>query len=64
MASYSEQLKSTQASAVLIPPSFEKLNSKLTYIEVEKPNIAFQKIINEYLKPNFKLAGIDNSCFC
>lgn len=61
MASYSEQLKSTNASAVLIPPTFDKINSNLTYIEVEKPNLAFQKIINEYLKPNFRLVGIDNS---
>ena len=61
MSSYSEQLNSTKASAVLIPPSFDKINKNLTYIEVEKPNLAFQKVINEYLKPKFTLIGIDNS---
>ena len=61
MSSYSESLKSTQASAVLIPPTFEKLNADLTYIEVDKPNIAFQQIINTFLKPEFNLSGIHES---
>lgn len=61
MASYTELLKTTKASAVLIPPKFEKLNDQLTYIEVDKPNIAFQKIINTFLKPQFNLSGIHDS---
>lgn len=61
MSSYSNQLKETKAAAVLIPPSFEKLNPSITYIEVEKPNIAFQKIINTYFKPTFELNGIHSS---
>lgn len=61
ISSYSNQLKETRATAVLIPPSFEKLNPSITYIEVEKPNIAFQKIINTYFKPTFELNGIDDS---
>lgn len=61
MSSYSEQLKETKATAVLIPPSFDKSNPNITYIEVEKPNIAFQKIINTYFKPTFELIGIHSS---
>jgi UDP-3-O-[3-hydroxymyristoyl] glucosamine N-acyltransferase len=61
MPSYLHYLKTTNASAILIPPDFEKLNEKITYIEVEKPNIAFQKIINRFFKPEFILEGIDES---
>lgn len=61
MSSYLNQLKETKASVVLIPPTFEKSNPDLTYIEVEKPNIAFQKIVNTYFKPKFELSGIHSS---
>ena len=61
MSSYLYYLKSTKASAVLIPPDFEKLNNEITYIEVNKPNIAFQQIINRFFKPEFVLKGIDES---
>ncbi len=61
MPSYLDFLKTTNASAVLIPPSFEKTNTELTYIEVDKPNLAFQKIINTYFKPNFNLKGVHQS---
>jgi len=61
MPSYIEFLETTKASAVLIPPSFEKLNSNLNYIEVEKPNLAFQKIINTFFMPSFNLSEIDKT---
>ena len=61
MPSYLDFLSTTRASAVLIPPLFEKLNDKITYIEVDKPNLAFQKIINTYFKPEFELNGVDES---
>ena len=61
MESYNEYLKTTKASAVLIPPKFEKVNKSISYIEVDKPNLAFQKVIDSYFKPEFKLSGIDKS---
>lgn len=61
MKSYNHYLETTKASVVLIPPDFEKLNKNLTYIEVEKPNLAFQKIIKNYFNPKFTLNGIDRS---
>lgn len=61
MSSYIEHLQSTKASAVLIPPSFEKKNTEITYIEVDKPDLAFQKIVRKYFKPDFYLAGIHKS---
>ena len=61
MKSYNHYLESTHASVVLIPPNFEKLNNKLTYIEVVQPNLAFQKIVKKYFNPKFNLAGVDKS---
>jgi len=61
MSSYLEYLESTNASVVLIPPAFEKINKNITYIEIEKPNLAFQKIISNYFKPKFELDWIHDS---
>ncbi|PID61248.1 MAG: UDP-3-O-(3-hydroxymyristoyl)glucosamine N-acyltransferase [Ignavibacteriae bacterium] len=61
LPAYIHCLKDTKASVVLIPPDFEKINKEITYIEVEKPNIAFQAIIKKYFKPEFNLNGIDKS---
>ena len=37
------------------------MNNEITYIEVLKPNIAFQEIIGRFFKPEFFLEGIDES---
>lgn len=58
MPSYSAHLQSTNATAVLIPPTFDKTNSNINYIEVEKPNIAFLEIVNHFFSPKFELTGI------
>jgi len=63
MPLYHEFLKTTNASAVLIPAEFEKSNKNITYIEVEKPDLAFQKIINTFFQPTFNLIGVDKSAF-
>ena len=56
-----QYLESTSASAVLIPPDFKKLNDNITYIEVDKPNLAFQRIIITYFKTNFTVNGVHES---
>lgn len=61
MQSYQRYLVETNATAVLIPPEFDKINPNITYIEVEKPNIAFQKVVSKYFMPDFKLEGIHDS---
>ena len=61
MPSYLKYLSSTKASAILIKPSFEKVRSDLTYIEVEKPDIALQKIIIKYFSKPIAIDGIDES---
>ncbi len=61
LPAYQKYLKTAKASAVLIKPDIEKTNPDLTYIEVDNPDIAFQKIIIEYFSPEFKLNGVDKS---
>ncbi len=58
MSSYKDYLKNTKASVIIISPEIEKTNSNLTYIEVDKPNIAFQNIVRKFFNPKFVLEGI------
>ncbi len=61
LPSYEKYLETTKASAVIISPEFKKTRSDLSYIEVQNPNVAFQKIITTFLKPKLNLSGIDSS---
>lgn len=61
LPAYEKHLKTTQASVILIKSDIEKTNENITYIEVENPDIAFQKIIIEYFTPELKLDGIDKT---
>ncbi|MFZ1289363.1 MAG: UDP-3-O-(3-hydroxymyristoyl)glucosamine N-acyltransferase [Melioribacteraceae bacterium] len=61
MASYNHFLNSTKASAILVNKDIEQTNKNLTYIIVDKPNLAFQKIIIKYFSPEFSLQGIHSS---
>lgn len=58
---YNKFLSTTHATAVLVNQNSPKDNSKLTYIEVKNPQIAFQIILNKFFKPNFKFNGISSS---
>ena len=61
LPAYEKHLKTTEASVILIKSDLEKTNNNITYIEVDNPDVAFQKIIIEYFKPELKLEGIDKS---
>lgn len=61
LPAYEKYLATTKASAVIISPNFKKIRSDISYIEVQNPNVAFQKIISTFLKPELKLKGIDAS---
>lgn len=63
LPSYEKFLATTKASAVLIDPKFAKGRADLSYIEVENPNVALQKIVITYLKPEIGINGIDPSAF-
>lgn len=59
--SYEKFLSTTNASAILISPDFQKSRTDLNYIEVKNPNVALQKIIITLLAPKINLIGIDPS---
>ncbi len=60
-SSFTKYLTSTQASVILINKTIEKTRTDLTYIEVDEPKIAFQKIIEKYFAYEITLTGIDSS---
>lgn len=61
--SYIHFLSQTKASAILVNSKIEKTNKNITYIEVEKPNVALYKVILKYFNPKFSLSGINNSAY-
>jgi UDP-3-O-[3-hydroxymyristoyl] glucosamine N-acyltransferase len=60
---YEKFFPTTKATAIIVNPGFEKSRDDITYIEIEKPNIALQKIIMHFFNPEFKLEGIDETAF-
>lgn len=63
MPAYQKFLSTTKATAVIIKPDFPKERDDLTYIEVDKPDIAFQKLIIKFFSPVINLEGIDPTAF-
>lgn len=60
---YEKYFASTKASAIIVKPNFKKTRDDISYIEVQNPNKAFFKIVNEFFAPDFKLEGIDPTAF-
>lgn len=60
---YEKYFASTNASAIIVKPDFKKTRDDISYIEVQNPNKAFFKIVNEFFAPDFKLEGIDQTAF-
>ncbi len=58
---YAHLLETTNATVVLITSSIEKTRNDIIYIEVEKPDIAIQKVIIEYFNYQISFSGIDKS---
>ncbi|MCF6268448.1 MAG: UDP-3-O-(3-hydroxymyristoyl)glucosamine N-acyltransferase [Melioribacteraceae bacterium] len=61
LASYEKHLLTTKASVVLIKPSIKKTRDNLIYIEVDKPDIALQKVVIKYFTSPIPFSGIDDS---
>lgn len=59
LPAYEKYLETTKASAVIVNANIKKTRTDISYIEVEKPNIAFQKILIKFFSPEIKLKGID-----
>ncbi len=60
---YKKYLETTKATAVLISKEEDASRSDLTYILVESPDKAFQKVIITFFNPEFKLTGIDETAY-
>jgi UDP-3-O-[3-hydroxymyristoyl] glucosamine N-acyltransferase len=60
---YEKYFPTTKAAAIIVKPGFDKSRKDITYIEVENPNVAFQKIVMKYFNPELELIGIDNTAF-
>jgi len=58
---YEKHLLTTKASVILIKPSIKKTRDDLIYIEVDKPDIALQKVVIKYFASQVPFSGIDNS---
>ncbi len=63
LPAYEKYFPTTQASIILVKPGFNKTRDDITYIEVEKPNVALQKIVVKYFAYEMELEGIDESAF-
>lgn len=61
LPAYIKFLTTTKASVIIVNDEIERTRDDITYIVVNNPNIAFQKIIIKYFTPEFKLEGIDQS---
>jgi len=56
-------LETTGASVLLASEDAPKTREDITYIVVDNPNLAFQKIISKYFDKRTKLEGIDSTAF-
>lgn len=63
LPAYEKYFESTNASAVLVKPDFNKSRNGITLIKVDAPDKAFLKIILKYFSPEFNLEGIDKTAF-
>lgn len=59
LPNYVKHLDTTKAKVVLIKPEFERKREDLTYIIVENPDKALQKIVQKYFTYELELSGID-----
>lgn len=48
LSSYEKYFSTTKASVIIVKSEFKKTRDDITYIQVENPNVAFQKIIIKY----------------
>ena len=63
LANYEKYLPTTNASVIIIKPSIKKTNNNATYIEVNNPDIAIQKVIIKYFSSIKHIYGIESSAF-
>lgn len=63
LPAYNKYFPTTKASAIIVKPDFERSRDDISYIVVNNPNIAFQKIVMHFFKRQIKHFGIDSTAF-
>lgn len=63
LPAYEKYFPSTQASAIIVKPGFNRSRDDITYIEVNSPNKAFFRLVDHFFKPAITLTGIDSTAF-
>jgi len=61
LPNYIKYLSSTNAKVVIISSTIDKARKDLTYIEVQNPDIALQKVIIKYFNSQKHITGIDKT---
>jgi len=61
LPNYIKYLSTTNAVAVIISPQIEKTRNDITYIEVQNPDIALQKVIIKYFNSINHISEIDKT---
>ncbi len=60
---YEHFLTTTNASALLISPKFSRTREDISYIEVQDPNAALNRIIKKHFNPIINIEGQDKSAW-
>ena len=63
LQNFEKYFVSTGASAILVKPDFNKTRDDISYIEVNEPEIAFNKILVHFFARDLILDGIDETAF-
>lgn len=63
LPAYEKFQDTTKASALIVNPDLKKTREDISYIEVEKPDIAFFSILRHFFSPKFELIGIDKTAY-
>ncbi len=63
LPAYYKHFPVTKASAIIVKPDFERSREDISYIVVNNPNIAFQKIVMSFFNKKIEPFGIDNTAF-
>ena len=63
LQNFEKYFSTTKASAILVKPEFNKTRDDISYIEVDEPEISFNKILIQFFAKDLILEGIDETSF-
>ncbi len=63
LQNFEKHFPSTNASAIIVKPDFNKTRNDISYVEVKEPEVAFNTVLTKYFAREFELTGIDKSAY-